>query len=144
MRILVSLLLVIFTSVVAHAADTGREAVVAAKTRLDQAFQDRDRSTIEAMMTPDHVAVTTYYGGPYAIAQQLETLDQLDADFFDFSEPEVTFLGDGSAWVSFENSYRGSYAGKPLPARVFVSELWVKQDGTWLQKLYQETVIDPE
>lgn len=63
MRILVSLLLVIFTSVVAHAADTGREAVVAAKTRLDQAFQDRDRSTIEAMMTPDHVAVTTYYGG---------------------------------------------------------------------------------
>ncbi|MCP4303848.1 MAG: nuclear transport factor 2 family protein, partial [Hyphomicrobiales bacterium] len=44
--------------------------------------------------------------------------------------------------ITYENSYEGNYAGTPLSARVFVSQIWLKQDGTWKQQLYQETPID--
>ena len=31
-----------------------------------------------------------------------------------------------------------------LPERVFASEVWVRVDGKWLQKFYQETIIEEE
>jgi hypothetical protein len=39
--------------------------------------------------------------------------------------------------------YKGTFQGRPLPERVFVSETWEKQDGSWRQQLYQETPIAP-
>ncbi len=53
----------------------------------------------------------------------------------------MTPLGRDVALVTFENSYRGTFHDKPMPSRVFVSEVWVKVDSKWLQKLCQETVV---
>ena len=143
MRVLIVLLAMVFGAAAAFGSDADREAIIAAKTKLDQAFQDNDAETIRAMMTDDHVAITTFYGGPKTVSEQIDTLKDLKAEFFDFSETVLTFLNDDTAWIRFENSYRGTFMGEPLPERVYVSEAWVKRDGTWLQKLYQETVIEP-
>jgi len=53
-------------------------------------------------------------------------------------------LGADAALVTYEQSYRGSFRGDPLPGRVFVGEVWVRSGETWLQKYYQETVIEVE
>ena len=53
-------------------------------------------------------------------------------------------LGPDAALVTTEQSYRGTYKGNPLPGRVFVSEVWVRVDGKWLQKFYQETIMEEE
>lgn len=80
-------------------------------------------------------------GKAFTIAEQMESLEQYKARLFDVTDEQVVLLGDDAALVTFEKSYDGTFAGKPLPKRVFVSALWSKEDGRWLQAFYQETAI---
>jgi len=110
---------------------------------LDQAFTQQDAALIESMVTSDHLATTPYYRKSLDVAEQIETLDDFKARLFDVTDEKVDLLGDGAALIMFEKSYEGTFKGAPLPKRVFVSSLWEKIDGKWLQRLYQETAIDP-
>ena len=120
-----------------------RDAVKQAQIRLDQAFVARDSATIEALVEPDQVAITPYLGKPAPIAGQIETLEAFKARLFDITPAEVDLIGEDAALLTFEKSYEGTFEGRPLPARVYVSSLWSKESGTWRQRLYQETAIDP-
>ena len=66
----------------------------------------------------------------------------LKVTFTDISEPEITMFGNEGAYVTYEESLHGTFRWEPLPDRVFASEVWVKMDGKWLEKAYQETVIN--
>jgi Domain of unknown function (DUF4440) len=147
MRLPIAVLaLLAFGFVDASGADAADAAVVAeiksAKSALDDAFARHDVATIKQMVTADHLAVTSYYGRPFTTADEVGTIADFKAEYFDFTDPVVTVLGPDAAQITFENSYRGTFEGKPLPPRVFVSESWLKQDGKWLQQLYQETPIN--
>ena len=129
---------------VASAGDAATiEEIKRAASVLDQAFTQQDVALINSMVTSDHLATTPYYGKSVDIAEQIETLDDFKARLFDVTNEKVDLLGDGAALIMFEKSYEGTFKGVPLPKRVFVSSLWEKSDGKWLQRLYQETAIDP-
>jgi len=119
-------------------------AVKAAMLELDEAFQNQHAPTIRSLMTRDHRAVTFYYLGPQTVDDQIASLPDLMVDFYDFSEPSVTLLGPDAALATFEHSYRGTFKGNPVPDRVFVSAIWVKGEGAWRERFYQETMIEPE
>ena len=127
---------------VADDAATVGEIKRAAKM-LDEAYAKQDVALIKTMVTSDHQAATAYYGRLVTTAEQIATLDKYQARLFDVSPEEVDLLGNDAALVTFEKSYDGTFEGKPLPKRVFVSAVWEKKDGKWLQRLYQETVIEP-
>lgn len=110
---------------------------------LDEAYAKQDAGLIEAMVTDDHRATTPYYGKTMTTAEQIATLAAFKAQIRDVAEEEVDLLGEDAALVTFEKSYEGTFEGQPLPKRVAVSAIWVKSDGKWLQRLYQETAIDP-
>ena len=114
-----------------------------AQIRLDRAFVQQDSATIMAMVTPDQVAITPYLRKPVPIAGQIETLAEFKARLFDITPAVVDLIGEDAALLTFEKSYEGTFEGRPLPARVYVSSLWTKESGTWLQRLYQETAIEP-
>lgn len=115
-----------------------RSAVV----ELDQAYAKGDLSEIRRMLVPDHVSIAARYGGAAAVDAQVKTFKDLERQSLDYSAIDIEFLTPDIALVNFEKSYRGSYKGRPLPARVSVSEVWLRQmDGRWLQRLYQETAI---
>jgi hypothetical protein len=95
------------------------------------------------MVTADHMGVSTY-GGAQTTQEQFATLGELEARYFDFSPTNVTVLGPDTVQVTYENSYEGTFAGKPLPSRVFVSQIWLRRDGQWRQQLYQETPLPTE
>jgi ketosteroid isomerase-like protein len=114
-----------------------------AQVRLDQAFVQQDSAAIMALVTADQVAITPYLRRPVPIAGQIETLAAFKARLFDITPAEVDLIGEGAALLTYEKSYEGTFEGRPLPARVFVSSLWEKEDGKWRQRLYQETAIDP-
>lgn len=118
-----------------------RMEVERAAKLLDEAYVDQDAALIETMVTSDHRSVTTYYGKPFTVAEQMKTLDQYKARLFDVTDEHVVLLGNDAALITFEKSYDGTFAGKTLPKRVFVSALWSKEDGKWLQAFYQETAI---
>lgn len=110
---------------------------------VNRAYADRDAATIERMTTPDHIAVAPQFRKSLTIREQLDTLGDYKREPFDFTHIDVTLLADDAAFITYENSYResGHYQGKALSPRVYVSQIWLKQDGVWRQSFYQETPI---
>jgi hypothetical protein len=124
-------------------ADDGAlaDALSDASARLDQAFVDHDTDTIASLTTADHIAVTLFYGAPYTMADQLAVLDRLIITEVERSPTSTVALGSDAAMVTYENSYRGRFGDTPLSEHVFVTEIWVRQDGIWRQRLFQETPV---
>lgn len=126
-----------------HADETAtKDQIKALVVEINKAFAKRDVATIKRLARADHIAVAAYRGKPVGLEEQLKSQSELKRQPSDFSPINVTMLGDSAALVTFENSLKGTWKGKPLPARVFVSEIWIHQDGKWRQRFYQETPID--
>ena len=119
------------------------EAIDNAAAELDEAFETGDAETIKSLMTPNHVAVTPYYGAPQSVAEQIASLGDFEYAQTDAGEPTVTLLGPDVAIRTGIVELKGSYKGKPLPARVFAMEIMVKRDGKWLERVYQATALTP-
>jgi hypothetical protein len=119
------------------------EAVDIAAAQLDEAFEAQDADAIKALTTPDHVAVTHYYQEPTAVAEQIASLPDLKYQQTNLTEPEVALLGAEAAMRRFTAKLDGTYKGKPLSGRVYVTQIMVMRDGKWLEKFYQVTALKP-
>jgi type II secretory pathway pseudopilin PulG len=119
------------------------EAVDNAAAQLDEAFEAQDADAIEALTTPDHLAVTHYYREPTTVADQIASLPDLKYQQTNLTEPEVTLLGAEAAMRRFTAKLDGSYKGKPLSGRVYITQIMVMRDGKWLEKFYQVTELEP-
>lgn len=115
----------------------------AAIKALNDAYAGGDEATISSMVTPTHKGVSSY-SGVQTTAEQFTTLGELKGRYFDYSPVSVMELGPDALLVTYENSYEGTFADKPLPSRVFVSQIWLQEDGHWRQHLYQETPLPTE
>ncbi|MEX1061316.1 MAG: nuclear transport factor 2 family protein [Methyloceanibacter sp.] len=118
-------------------------AINASSNALDKAFAERDVEAIKALMTPDHVSVTPYYDGPQSVDDQIASLPELDYGQTIVGEPSVALLGSDVALRTFIADLKGSFKGKPLPARAFVNETLVKRDGKWIERFFQVTTLKP-
>lgn len=119
------------------------EGINKAAAALDQAFERQDKDAVKRLMTPDHVAVTPYYDGPQTVADQLGSLAELKYEQKFVGKPAITVLGADAAMRTFKAELKGSFEGKPIASKVFVSEVWVKADGAWVEKFYQVTALKP-
>ena len=59
------------------------------------------------------------------------------------SEPKVTLLGSDVAVRTLIAKFEGTFRGKPVPPKMFVTEIVVRRDGRWREMLYQMTPMDP-
>ena len=105
------------------------EAINKAAAALDQAFEKDDLAGAKALMTPDHIAVTPYYDGPQSVADQIASLPDFQYEQSVLGDVSVTMLGSDAALRSFSAELNGSFKGRALPRRVFISAVWVKRDG---------------
>lgn len=127
----------------AEAGDTETIAAInASSNALDDAFSKGDVETIKKLMTPNHITVTPYYDGPQTVQDQLDSLSDLDWSQTIVGDVDVSLLGPDAALRTFTADLKGTFEGKALPARVFVTEVLVKQDGEWIERLYQVTTLD--
>jgi hypothetical protein len=118
-------------------------AINASSNALDEAFADRNVETIKSLMTPDHVSVTPYYDGPQSVDDQIASLAELDYGQKIVGTPSVMLLSPDVALRTFTADLKGSFRGKPLPARAFVNETLVKRDGKWIERFFQVTTLKP-
>ena len=118
-------------------------AINASSNALDEAFADRNVETIKSLMTPDHVSVTPYYDGPQSVDDQIASLAELDYGQKIVGTPSVMLLSADVALRTFTADLKGSFRGKPLPARAFVNETLVKRDGKWIERFFQVTTLKP-
>jgi len=119
------------------------EAVDNAAAELDQAFETQDATAIKALITPDHVAVTPYYGTPHSVAELIDTLPDLKYKQTNLSEPKVVLLGPDIAMRTLTAKLDGTFKDKPISHKVFITSILVKQDGKWLERFYQVTHLAP-
>lgn len=133
------------SALVAFAARAGDaeeiDAINKAAAGLDAAFAKDDVGTVKQMMTPGHIAVTPYYDGPQSVADQAASLPDPQYGQTIVGDVSVALLGADTALRSFTAELNGSFKGRPLPRRVFVSAIWVKQDGAWVERFYQVTAL---
>jgi ketosteroid isomerase-like protein len=118
-------------------------AINASSNALDDAFTKKDVDTIKALMMPDHITVTPYYEGPQTVEDQLDSLGEYDWSQTIVGDVNVSLLGPEVAIRTFEADLKGAFKGKPLPARVFNTEILVKRDGKWVEWFYQFTTLNP-
>jgi hypothetical protein len=148
MRQLSALLsLVIFLSTglgVAYAGDAETTAaVVAASATLDSAFERQDGEIIKSLTTPEHVAVTPYYGRPQSVDEQIASLSELKYVQTKVGDDKITLLGPDAGLRMFTADLDGTFKGEPIPTRVFVTSVMVRRDGRWLETFYQVTAVKP-
>jgi hypothetical protein len=117
-------------------------AINASSNALDAAFTKKDVATIRALMTPDHITVTPYYDGPQTVQDQLDSLGTYDWSQTIVGDVDVALLGPGVAMRTFTADLKGTFQGKPLPPRVFNTEILVKRDGKWVERFYQVTTLN--
>lgn len=119
------------------------EAVDNAIAELDEAFEARDAAKIKALMTPDHVGVTPYYGAPQSVAEMIASLPDLKYEQTNLSEPKVVLLGPGTAMRTVTAKLEGSFKDKQISHKVFITSIVTKQNGQWLERFYQVTHLAP-
>jgi len=111
--------------------------------QLDAAFEAQNVNAAKALMTPDHLSVTPYYGTPQSVDEVLASLPDLKYEQTDESEPKVVLLGDDAAMRTLTAKVDGTFKGEPFSYKVFITAILVRQNGKLLQRFYQVTRLAP-
>ena len=119
---LVVLVIASLSPALASEADSIK-AINESSNALDKAFVQNDKAAIKALMTPDHISVTPYYEGPQTADDQIASLPELKWDQKIVGDEKVSLLGDDAALGTFTADLKSSFKGKPLPAKVFATEI---------------------
>lgn len=117
------------------------EAVKKSVDALDRAFATKDREAMKKLIAPDHVAVTPSTGHPLNAQEELDVLAKIKINALSIGDKKFSVLGPRTVLLEQEKSYSGTYEGKPLPKHIFSTAVWIKRDGQWRERLYQETAI---
>ena len=108
--------------------------------KLDIAFEKQDGATIRTLVDKNHISIAPSYQF-FNRKDQLKALPKLKITLFDTAPKTILHLTPRTVLISYKAKLAGTYAGKPLPARVQILESWVKRQGKWIETSYQETQI---
>jgi Domain of unknown function (DUF4440) len=129
---------------VAQAGDAETTAaIVAASAALDSAFERQDAEMIKSLTTPEHVAVTPYYGRPQSVDEQIASLSELKYVQTKIGDDKIALLGPDAGLRMFTADLDGTFKGERIPKRMFVTSVMVRRDGRWLETFYQVTALKP-
>lgn len=117
------------------------DEIMRAYAAINIAFEQQDTAAITAMTAADHVAITPEYGGALGLADQLGTVPDLDFTQTPVGEIAVASLSQDVALMTFTADMTGTYRGEPIARRSVITIIWLRQDGTWRERLYQETPV---
>jgi len=78
---------------------------------------------------PDSVAITA--NGIWRAKDLPQQLQQIKAESSTMGKPEVIWLTPEVAVVAYEWTGKATYAGKPLPDKMYMSTTWVKRGKMW-------------
>ena len=115
--------------------------VQSALDTLNAAFERGDAKAVSARMTPEHLAITSYYPKPLAREEQIRSLADHQLSQYRTSELSIQPLSPDAMLVTFRVTMKGTYRGKPVPETSYASAIWVRRQGQWLEHFYQETPL---
>ena len=121
--------------------DPASKEVEEAVAKLNLAFKDRDVAVIKRLMTRDAIAITPYYGKLQGKAEQIKSLPDVKLTEYTRGKLNVSFLSKEVALVTYPVQLKGTFKGKELFSKNYVSSIWVKRGRKWVQAFYQRTPV---
>ncbi len=130
------------TSQASVAAEEKLAAVLESKVQAEwDAFKNRDKKAYGDLLADDFVAIETDGEGARDKAHAISEIDRSALRKYTlFGFRLITFTPD-AALISYENTMEFSPTWTQRLLRVWVTELWVKREGHWKVRYYQETRV---
>jgi len=110
------------------------------KTEWD-AFQKKDKKAYSDLLADDFAAVEDDNQGMRTKTGAASEVDRSNINKYNLYALKVIPLNPNAALVTYELTMLFPPKVKFRFKRVLVSELWVKRDGKWLERYYQETHV---
>jgi hypothetical protein len=110
------------------------------KTEWD-AFQKKDRKAYSDLLADDFAAVEDDNQGMRTKTAAAGEVDRSVINKYYLYALKVVPLNSNAALVTYELTMLFPPQAKVRFKRVLVSELWLKRDGKWLERYYQETRV---
>jgi ketosteroid isomerase-like protein len=131
----------VFSSNPVQADEAVFRIVKTALEELNDAFKKNNPDAVKRLMTEDHIAVTAYYGGAASKEKQLKTLG--DYKLTEYTPGEIKFIQISAdvVLVSYPLTMKGTFQGKEVAHKNWVTATWVRRDGKWLEVAYTETAL---
>ena len=126
-----------------QAAQADKSSLKETLTHLEkqswEAWKNRDGKFFQDFLADDHVEVG--FGGPTdkktvvaGVGSPVCTVKSYTVDHF-----ELTEFGPDTALLTYHAAQDTTCGGTAVPSPVWVSSLYVKRGGQWLNALYQQT-----
>lgn len=116
-----------------------KEALVKLEKQSWEAWKNRDGKFFQNFLSDDHVELG--FGGPSSkssvvafVGSPVCLVKSYDVEHF-----QLTIFDTNTALLTYHAIQDTTCGGKPVPSPVWVSSLYVKRDGHWLNVLYQQT-----
>jgi hypothetical protein len=105
------------------------------------AFQKKDKKAYSDLLADDFAAVEDDNQGMRTKTAAAGEVDRSNINKYNLYALKVIPLNPNAALVTYELTMLFPPKVKFRFKRVLVSELWVKRDGKWLERYYQETHV---
>lgn len=115
--------------------------IEAMERALNAALQKGDINAFKANIAED--AISMDGNGPMPIAEFLKMFNQFKIQSFNIEQPNVRFLNDSTAVITYRWTGKGTMMGQPLPSPTWASTVWVKRADKWFAVFHQETNATP-
>jgi hypothetical protein len=110
------------------------------KTEWD-AFKNRDKKSYSDLLADDFIAVEDDGEGQRTKSAASAEVDRSVVSNYSLFAFKVLPLNSGAALVTYELTMQFPPKAAVRLKRVLVSEVWVKQNGEWKERYYQETKV---
>jgi len=113
------------------------QAVMQLERKTWELAKSKNKTAAASLMADDFVDVGE--SGVVTRSKVLDTFGQATINSFALDQLQAVALAPTVVVVTYKATATGSAQGRPLPSPVFVSSVWVKRNGQWLNVLYHDT-----
>ena len=120
---------------------TIEKALVANENKINEAVAKSDAKTFNDLVAAD--AVSADMNGFMKVSDFAKTLDKMKISTWHIMNPQVLWIDDKSAIVTYTWMGKGTYMNEPVPETTFASTVWAERNGKWVAVFHQESAKAP-
>jgi len=116
--------------------------ILEAKVRAGwEAFKKKDKKAYRDLLADDFEGVENDGEGTRSKTHTVNEIDGGNVYNYSLFGIKVMPLGQDAAFITYEVTLEFPPKAQIRYSRVYVSELWLKRDGQWKERHYQETHV---
>jgi hypothetical protein len=117
------------------------KALIANENKINDAVAKRDVKAFNDLVASE--AVSADMGGFMKVADFTKTMDQMKVESWHVMNPQVLWVNDKTAVVTYTWMGKGTYQNQPLPETTYASTVWTDRNGKWVAVFHQESMPAP-